>query len=249
MFKNKQPQSPINYKRLWCNNKVDEHLFDCIIHLDNLKKMKIHKIVLTASSDYFRALFTYNTEKNIFVANLPERVFQLIINYSYTGLCDVNWCNINEILPAADYYSILGLLRQCYNFLIENITIENCIEIYNYAKFYHCYDVVEKAHHFILINFKELFNRRNTPKSGKVTSTQLQKLSPDDLYKLLLDEKLNLLEEYVFEVIRNWIEIDYETNSRYLPKLLTCIRFGLMDIKFFHECVLTWPPINRNPVT
>lgn len=63
----------------------------------------------------------------------------------------------------------------------------------------------------------------------------------NELEQILRDDELNArTEELVFEAIQTWVDHRPDERAVYLPKLLTCVRYGLMRPRYFYEKVVTY---------
>jgi hypothetical protein len=50
-----------------------------------------------------------------------------ILDYAYTGQIDVNRRNVNDLLVASDYLSVLCLREGCSDFLKDTVDVRTCI--------------------------------------------------------------------------------------------------------------------------
>lgn len=165
--------------------------------------------------------------------NVSLEIMTLIIDYAYTGTCDITWQNVQELFSSANEYEILGLLELCIQFLETNLTLKNCIGIFVNAKQYFCKELFDNTKVFILKNF-EIIAR------NKINS-ELLDIPFDELYEILTDDYLNCKkEETVFRVIRNWIDHDTSKRLPYLDRLLTATRFGYLTREYCQNAILKW---------
>ena len=93
----------------------------------------VHRAIISAVSPYFKALFTncLNSEKSevqeISITDAPIDLFNLILDYAYTGTCLINIKNVERLLPFADKYQVLGVVQLCCLFLINETRASNCL--------------------------------------------------------------------------------------------------------------------------
>ncbi|XP_037917054.1 kelch-like protein 10 isoform X2 [Hermetia illucens] len=233
----------IEFPAVWRELREQQELCDGVIRLKNGDRIKVHRAILSASSSYFKASFTYNSasgEVNDAVINVDvtRSIINSILDYVYTGKCEITWNNVEDLLAASDRYDVVGLVRLCCQFLLSELNPDNCIGIYLYAKHYFCTELERCALDFILTSFCDVARE----------SEELDKIPVEELFAILNDEHLNVKsEETVFEVIRRWVEHDMRERSEHLPKLLTCVQFGLMGYRTFKERFMSWSPIKDNP--
>jgi len=74
----------------------------------------------------------------VFIPGVTSDMMGLIVDYAYTRDADVSADNIERLLPAADQFHVLGLLKRCCDFLAAWIDVDNCIGIRNFARAYFC---------------------------------------------------------------------------------------------------------------
>ncbi|XP_077966279.1 uncharacterized protein LOC144419923 [Styela clava] len=92
-----------------------------------------HRAVLAACSDYFVELFTDNPEqvKKGWYENEGLNVDSVrkCLEYMYTGEAYITMCNVKETLLAAHILKLRGLIANCVEFLGNNLSIGNCLQI------------------------------------------------------------------------------------------------------------------------
>lgn len=207
---------------------------------------QIHRAILSAVSPYFRVLFINSLQGStgdtteVSINHVPGNIFELILDYAYTGTCKITDDNVEELLPLADQFEVLGVVQLCCQFLLQELRPENCLGIYKFARHYFCHDLEEKGRKYIRHHFKIILKN----------SQEFKELTADELYEILHDDELNVRnEEIVFEAIKIWIEAkNNEDRRKYLPKLLECVRFGLINSKYIITNVLTYKLIKDNKV-
>ena len=70
----------------------------------------------------------------------------LLIEYAYTREARVTAENVERLLPAADQFHVMGLVRACCDFLLSKLDDDNCIGIRGFARQYFCRNLEKKAH-------------------------------------------------------------------------------------------------------
>ncbi|KAJ9583525.1 hypothetical protein L9F63_022143, partial [Diploptera punctata] len=233
----------IEFPAVWNEFRIHEQLCDGIIHSNDGKTMNIHRVLLSAVSPYFKTLFINslnggkpeNKEVNV---DIKGHILELILDYAYTGQCNVSSHNVEELLPIADQYEVLGVVRQCCHYLLEKLQPENCLGIFKFARNYFCHDLEERGRRYIRHNFKKILHQ----------SSEFKELSAEELETILRDDELNVRnEETVFEAIMKWTEADLPNRKKYLKILIHCARYGLMSFKFFTDVVMNNKLIRENP--
>lgn len=54
----------------------------------------------------------------------------VLVDYMYTGKININYENVYDIYTAADYYLISFVKEMCFDFLQNNLNIDNCVKIW-----------------------------------------------------------------------------------------------------------------------
>lgn len=225
--------------------RANSQLCDGTIRCARDELFPIHRAIISAISPYFRALFTTSLRgssdntREISISDVPGDIFTLILDYAYTGACRVTAENVEQLLPLADQFEVLAVVQLCCQFLLQELRPDNCLGIYKFAQHYFCHDLEEKGRKYIRHNFKKIL----------MENAEFKELECDEVVAILKDDELNVRnEEVVFEAIKTWIETKEDERKKFLPKLLACVRFGLINSKFIVNNILTWRNIQENQV-
>ncbi|GBN10934.1 Kelch-like protein 40b [Araneus ventricosus] len=101
---------------------------DCALQTNDRTTFRIHRVVLTQRSEYFRALFNTNLKKEIVVIpNIDCKILESILVYIYTGTIALDEKNICDIMVASDYLLLDDLMKRCHSFVIQNMTSNSCL--------------------------------------------------------------------------------------------------------------------------
>lgn len=217
-------------------------LCDAVIKVDN-SVFPIHRNILSACSPYFHAMFT-NTgfgtnqkELTLTGTGVSPQMMQLIIDFAYTGSSKVTAENVELLLPAADQFHVIGLVKCCCDFLCREISPENCIGIHRFAKTFFCNVLARKAKCYLLQNFMTVAKASN----------EYLTLDVDELCDILKSDQLNVRnEELVFEAVCRWVDFAPDRRKGCMTKLLKTIRLGLLTTSFFVETVRPHPYVRES---
>ncbi|KAM9324434.1 kelch-like protein 10 [Gastrophryne carolinensis] len=189
-----------------------EH-FDVIIEV-NGTEFNAHKIVLCECSPYFRALLRsmYNPfEKKYRIPDITADIMDQILQYAYTGSVPITTGNVQSLFIAADQFNILGIIGLCSEFLIDHLSVENCIGLHKFLGYFFYPDLQHKVFMFILQNFNSIASH----------SAEFLELSVLELQKIIANDHLNVKqEEAVFEAIVKWIDVNPAMRKEFMSILL-----------------------------
>ena len=201
----------------------------------------IHKCVLSAGCEYFRALYQFyqvvkKEDNKIIFDSKDDKAYlvKMMLDYIYTKQVNINYENILPLLKIADYYGIEGLVKECIDFLADNISVDNCVSMRHLAILYQRRYLLFLADSFIKHNF-ELISK---------VSEEFNNLRPYELCRFLKSDELNVKnEEVVFEILMKWIDHDLDNRKGSLKDTLGQVRMGLMDSEYFMSKVKSHPVI------
>ncbi|KAM8945349.1 kelch-like protein 10 isoform 2-T2 [Pelodytes ibericus] len=213
--------------------RLEGKLCDVVIKVD-CYEFNAHKNILCSCSSYFRALFTSgwnNIEKKVYnIPGVTPEMMKLIIEYAYTRTVPITVYNVEQLLVAADQFNIMGIVRECCDFLISHLCTENCIGICKFTYYYYCPKLRQEAYMYILHNFEEMVK----------VSEEFLELSVMELIDIIDKDELNIKQEdAVFEAILKWIGRDASRRKQYISVLLPKVRLGLMHSEYFMNNVKT----------
>ncbi|XP_011138765.1 kelch-like protein 10 [Harpegnathos saltator] len=233
----------VEFPVVWSELRANQQLCDGAIRCAGDRVFPVHRAILSAVSPYFKALFTNSlrggkTETTeITINSVPGEIFSLILDYAYTGTCNVNADNVEQLLPLADQFEVLGIVQLCCQFLLQELRPDNCLGIFKFACHYFCRDLEKQGRKYIRHHFKQILQE----------SGELKDLLCDELEAILSDDELNVKnEEIVFDAVKTWVESRVDERRVYLPRLLKCIRYGLMTHKYFVNNVVSWKLVEGN---
>jgi kelch-like protein 20 len=79
-------------------------LCDVVLNV-GVSKIRAHKIILSASSPYFRAMFcselAESKQQEIKIKDIDEYAMEILIDYCYTSKITVDEKSVQTVLPAA----------------------------------------------------------------------------------------------------------------------------------------------------
>ncbi|XP_046968333.1 kelch-like protein 10 [Vanessa cardui] len=231
--------SVVEFPAIWNELRQNGQLCDGVIVCKDKKSIQVHRAILSAVSPYFKAIFVNSLKKGKpeeteIVVDVPSYYMNLILDYAYTGTCVVTAENVEYLLPYADQFDVVGVIQLCCQFLLQELRPHNCLGIFKFARCYFCSELENKG---------KLFIRQNIARILKECS-EFKLLSHEELEDILRDDELNVRnEEIVFQAVKMWVEHDLENRRKYIPSLLSCVRFGHIGYKYFKSKILQWQPV------
>uniref|UniRef100_H3CPQ3 Si:ch211-63p21.8 n=1 Tax=Tetraodon nigroviridis TaxID=99883 RepID=H3CPQ3_TETNG len=187
-----------------------------------------HKVLLAASSDYFRGMFTSgmreSRQSRVALRFQSASEIAALISCSYDGTLPLSWDCVFEITCTALQLQFQQALALCLRFLKENIEVTSCLDVASFAEAYGASEL-EEANDFILRNFWEVSE-----------TAKFQDLTAEKLLEIIGQDGLCVPTELaVFRAVSSWIEADPRERVRHAGALMTGVRFPLMTFREFRE--------------
>ncbi|XP_065575475.1 kelch-like protein diablo [Artemia franciscana] len=234
----KHPRSTLSEINLLRNSR---ELCDVVINVGT-KKIFAHRVVLSACSPYFRAMFTgelaESRQTEVTILDVEEIAMEALIEFCYTSYIVVEETNVQTLLPAACLLQLQEIQDICCDFLKRQLDPSNCLGIRAFADTHACRDLLRIADKFTQHNFQEV-----------VESEEFLLLPPNQLIDIISSDELNVRsEEQVFNAAMGWIKYNVTERRICLPQILQHVRLPLLTPKFLVNTVSTDPLIKADDV-
>lgn len=119
-----------------------------------------HKVVLSAASPYFKAMFTGGLKEcemsRVKLQGVCPTAMARILFFMYTGHIRVTEVTVCQLLPAATMFQVPNVIEACCAFLERQLDPTNAIGIANFAEQHGCETLKQKANQFIERNFTKV---------------------------------------------------------------------------------------------
>lgn len=189
----------------------------------------VHRVILAASSDYFRGMFTCGMREShqtcVALPLLLAPEVEALISCSYSGTLALSWDCVFEITCLALQLQFQPALSLCLDFMRGEMLATSCLDVASFAEAYGMSELLEEANDFVLRNFWE------------VSSTaKFQDLPAEKLLDIIRCDGLCVPSELaVFRAVSSWVEADPEERLCQAGTLMTGVRFPLMTFREFRE--------------
>lgn len=208
------------------------HLCDVVLLMGS-KKIYAHRVVLSACSNYFCAMFTNSMleskQETITLTDLDEKAVEDLVEFTYTAKIDIHEDNVQLLLKAASILQFSEVTGACSEFLSQQLHPSNCLGIANFGEVHGCTELTRISREYVLDHFKEV-----------VHFDEYFQLNMEGVKQLLTSDSINVhSEEEVFDLMHKWIVHDLPQRGKFCHELLSCIRLPLLKPLYLVEKVYT----------
>lgn len=213
-----------------CDLLENKKFVDCVLKIKD-KEFPCHRLVLAASSPFFKAMFLSELEESkkqeIVLKDVEPSVMGMILRYLYTSDINLTEQNVQDIFMVANMYQIPSIFSVCVSYLHEKMVLGNCLAIFRLGLLLDCPRLALAAREFICERYPVV-----------VRDPDFLQLGASELGILITSDALNVeCEEQVFESLMDWVKHDETNRLKHVPELLQCIRFRLIPLDYFKEKV------------
>ncbi|NXX17031.1 KLHL4 protein, partial [Podargus strigoides] len=186
------------------------------------QKIPAHRLVLSAVSDYFAAMFTNDVreakQEEIKMEGVDPDALKALVRYAYTGILELKEDTIESLLAAACLLQLAQVIEVCCNFLMKQLHPSNCLGIRSFGDAQGCTELLKVAHTYTMEHFTEV-----------IKNQEFLLLPANEIAKLLSSDDINVPdEEAIFQALMMWVRHDLQNRQRDLGMLLSYIRLPLL---------------------
>ncbi|XP_057319185.1 speckle-type POZ protein B-like [Microplitis mediator] len=126
------------------------------------EKFKAHKIILSARSPVFSAMFTHKMKENrdnkVAIPDIEPKIFNKLLEFIYTD--EINDLDMDAVslLEAADKYQLLTLKSLCEKSLSKSVSIDNAIALMILADLHNANQLFERVLELIIKNNEDVID-------------------------------------------------------------------------------------------
>lgn len=221
---------PLEVLHVLNEHRKSKRFTDLILSVEEVA-FPSHRSVMVAVSPYFRAMFTSGMreirEEEVELKGIRSDIFGILLDFIYTCRLAINEDNAQEMLEMASFLQIVPAVNACSQFFRDQLDVQNCVGIINFAKLYSCDQLFDHAFLFILTYFKDI-----------MLTEDFLLLTVDQLASFILDDRLSVKnEELVFEAVMQWLKHDVEGRMKSVPKVLRHVRLPLIEPEYVEQYV------------
>ena len=215
----------IDYSRILLKGLNDlrerKSLCDVELHVGDLV-FYAHKVVLSACSKYFKAMFTGKMKESVKyrvdLHQVSPNALKDIVDFAYTGIVSINQINVQDLLATASMLHLEHIVDACCDFLMSNIHPCNCLGILNFSELHSCKQLWIQAFQYLEDHFMEV-----------ILFEEFLSIDINLMRKIFRSGNLNISsEEDVVNALEIWILYDAEKRRIHIPELL------LDGLRIFH---------------
>ncbi|CAH1783276.1 unnamed protein product [Owenia fusiformis] len=200
--------------------------YNCDVQLKVEKQtFRAHRHVLSASSDYFAAMFSHDMKEklqdDVELLEISSAGFAQMMEYFYHGFVMLNPDNIEDVIEASQFFQVNWLKHVCCHFLVNYLSIENYHVVLQLADTYTLGDLRQDIFCYIGQEFMALSQK---PMFKMLAFELFLQLLSEDFY-------IEAPEGYILLTILRWVKHDPEDREKYLLQLLNEVRFHLMKLE------------------
>ena len=196
-----------------------------------------HRMILSAYSDYFFAMFTNGmkeTDQEVIELrdeSMSSETFKQLIDYIYSGYLRINRENVFQVLAAADHLQVTSVLQECSDFLKrellqDELDVRWYSYLYEIAEKYGLRELREAAESKMALNYQDICESKEF----------LTHMSTEKFFSLLSRDDLSAPSEtFVFKSVMQWIKHKKEERMADADRIIGAVRLGLVDIRVVIE--------------
>ncbi|XP_035660355.1 kelch-like protein 6 [Branchiostoma floridae] len=222
-----------------CDLQKAAALQDVVLEVEG-RRFSCHRLVLSAASPYFRAMFTSDMaesrQKTVVLQGLNACMFGDILSYIYSGTLHVSMDKVQPLYQAADLLQLDYVRDTCSSYMAMNVERSTCVDLYKFADVFSVEIVQKQCQQWIARHFTEVSS-----------SEEFCSLSVNQLTEIIRHDELDVKEETtVWEAVVRWVQHSRRDRLHHLPILLPHIRFILLtsDDK---AAILEHPLVKEDP--
>ncbi|XP_056129994.1 kelch repeat and BTB domain-containing protein 12-like [Lampris incognitus] len=217
--------------------RLTQELTDVVLLAEGVP-FPCHRVVLSAFSPYFQAMFTCGLKETrageVNLRDTPAKSLELLLGFMYRSELPLDNHSIQGVAAAAFLLHVDGAFRLCQSHMEASMDPSNCVGLYHWARDLGAANLAECALRYLCQHFAQVCQEE-----------EVLELDAQSLGALLGSDDLNVSqEESVLELVLRWVERrrgDSQSEAQAV-ELLRRVRLELVDPGFLRRAR------RRNPV-
>uniref|UniRef100_A0A914W140 BTB domain-containing protein n=1 Tax=Plectus sambesii TaxID=2011161 RepID=A0A914W140_9BILA len=203
----------------------NDRLCDVTLVCEN-ERVNAHRVVLSAASDYFAAMFTSGLtetkQRVVVIKDVEPKAMRQLVRFCYTGTLDMDSSNVEDLVRGGCLLQLPEVVDACCEFLATQLHPTNCLGIRQFADVQNCPLLHRTANLYAQRHFTDV-----------MATDEFMTLADHDLFQLLCSDELNVtVEETVFEALRAWIHFDLAARRHLAGRLLSAVRLAFVQPEY-----------------
>ncbi|XP_055344385.1 kelch-like protein 5 [Paramacrobiotus metropolitanus] len=183
-----------------------------------------HRVVLSAHSSYFRAMFTTDmkesSEPNVQFKNISTSTLYELISYAYTLEFEPSADNVQLVLTAALFLDILPVAKKCWDFVAERMNISNCLMVHCLADQLNNPPLARKSKAMVLRNFSQISE-----------SADFLLITAEKMVDLIGSDDLRVeKEDDVLDAVMRWLDYDHAGRKAHVSDVMQFVRIDFLSL-------------------
>ena len=204
------------------------------------KAVACHKVMLSAASPYFLAMFTSGldecTADEVTIQGIDGATLLTIVDYIYSSDIAISTANVQSLIQACELLHFSGLKLACERFMLQQVDSTNCIGFYKFSKLYELKFLREGARSAMLTMFKDV-----------VAGIEFKEMTTSEVVEYIADNELSIRnEDPLFDAVKMWLEHHVDQRQDDLCEVISHVRFPFCTTAYLCDVVERSPLLTAN---
>lgn len=177
-------------------------------------EIQAHKVVLAATSRYFRSMFAgdmiESRSSSVELKDVEPDAIELLVEYSYSSQLEITSLNVQSVMAAASIFDFPSILDATAKFLATHLHPSNCLGMRSFGQTYGSESLINAASQHFRNHFTDA-----------IKSDEFLLLLPEVFCDLLDSDEVNVRsEEDIYRALELWLKHDTDVRKDSLPQVI-----------------------------